>query len=462
MILIKKAYSDKYIDRGEFGGIVEELIKYNYSTFFYNLSKEISKTLDLEFTKECYSDIFFHHDEYPYKSKIEIELFVKNDVLLYVLKGEPEYKSIFVEQDQIEDSFLEFGAIGEKNSLDEEFEEFIKLFRSIVLKYENENYPDEQHEFEINQINQDINIDKDVLGIENLKFVKPSYGDNELSASILLSQKDIRELAVLISKGGKILEENLLRRTSDKEKCLNYLNNLLDKDIITEIKIIQCRESSRLLSEHIFDDGKSDQLLSSIKCFECGRKYSEELIKAGYKLTEFGAKLIQSNHWMTIFVSNELINQGIPKDSILWNIALGGDEIDLLIKLKNHLFVVELKDKEFGPGNAHALNFRRSKFNADKVIIITTEKVAETAKAIFEHIKKDFKGDNPNKVIPIYIEGLDNVTNLLAAMHEDLSLHEIFYKIKHIETMTGFNLIDLVDKKYGIGLGLFKHIDIEY
>jgi hypothetical protein len=268
MILIKKAYSDKYIDRGEFGGIVEELIKYNYSTFFYNLSKEISKTLDLEFTKECYSDIFFHHDEYPYKSKIEIELFVKNDVLLYVLKGEPEYKSIFVEQDQIEDSFLEFGAIGEKNSLDEEFEEFIKLFRSIVLKYENENYPDEQHEFEINQINQDINIDKDVLGIENLKFVKPSYGDNELSASILLSQKDIRELAVLISKGGKILEENLLRRTSDKEKCLNYLNNLLDKDIITDKVIIitteKVAETAKAIFEHIKKDFKGDRPIKFI------------------------------------------------------------------------------------------------------------------------------------------------------------------------------------------------------
>lgn len=462
MILIKKAYSDKYMDRGEFAEIVEELVKYNYSAFFYNLSQEISKTLDLKFAKDDYSDIFFKHDEYPFKSKIEIEIFLKNEVLFYVLKGDTEYKSFFTKQYEIENAFLEFGAIGKKNRLDKEFDEFISLFRSIMLKFENEKFPDEEHEFEVYNVNHETNINNDILDIESLKFTKPNYDENELKASILLTQKKIKELVVLISKGNIVLEENLLKKTEDKQIRSRHINQLLEAGIIMQYHVIQCKKSSKLLADFSDEEGKIDNLLSSMKCSDCARNYSEELKKVGYKLTTVGTNLIQSNHWMTIFVTNELNKQGIPLDSILWNIELGADEIDLIIKLRKQLFVVELKDKEFGPGNVHALNFRRSKFNADKAIIITTEKVAETAKAIFEDIKKDFRGENPDKVIPIYIEGLDNVTHILSNIFEHISLYEIYYKIKHIETITGFRLIDLIDKKYGIGLAHLEHIDLEY
>ncbi len=466
MISIKRTFSDKYIDRGEFVEIVEKIIAQDYSALFYNLSKNISNTLEVKFDNRNYSDIFFNHDEYPYKSKIEIEIFTKNQVIFYVLKGQPEYKSIFVDKDEIENAFLEFGAIGDKTNLVDKFDKFLNLFKKIRLNFERERYSESNPEFNIFTLRQDTALENQLLDFDGLKtklkFTKPGFSKDELKASLVLSESEFRKTLILINSGGKVLEENLLKKAVNKKRSLQILNKLLEAKMISKINIVKCRKTSKLLSEFNEESLPDKESLKTVNCFECGRSYDDELQLIGYKSTELGRRLILSSHWMTILVSDELNRQGISDKSILWNIELTGDEIDLMLGLNNQLFVIELKDKVFGSGNAHALNYRRTKFKANKAIIITTEKIAKDAKIVFEDIKKDYKGENPDKIIPIYIEGLENIGLLVSSIMEDLDRYEIFYKMKHIQTMTGFNFIELIDKKFNTSLMLLDLMNDEY
>src|SRR5438445_4739345 len=55
---------------------------------------------------------------------------------------------------------------------------------------------------------------------------------------------------------------------------------------------------------------------------------------------------------------------------------------------RRRLWVLELKDREFGSGDAHPFNYRRARYGANEAVIITTEKVSSEAKRVFEELSR--------------------------------------------------------------------------
>jgi hypothetical protein len=65
-------------------------------------------------------------------------------------------------------------------------------------------------------------------------------------------------------------------------------------------------------------------------CATCGRKFSEELVHEIFAGTDSGKHLITSSRWMTIWLTDLLIQAGLAKENIVWSATSGDDEIDIM------------------------------------------------------------------------------------------------------------------------------------
>src|SRR5690606_23966609 len=140
----------------------------------------------------------------------------------------------------------------------------------------------------------------------------------------------------------------------------------------------------------------------------CNRKYSDELIQDTFSLTELGRKLMSGSHWMTLLLTKELVENGIPETSIIWSLSDEGEEVDCVVEFKGKIWIFELKDRDFGPGDAHPFVYRGMKYNADKVIIFTSGRVSEDARKVFEKVSYG-RISRANPAHPLYIEGLTSL-----------------------------------------------------
>jgi hypothetical protein len=72
---------------------------------------------------------------------------------------------------------------------------------------------------------------------------------------------------------------------------------------------------------------------------------------------------------MTIWVTHKLSELGVPSEAVLWNLSESGDEIDIVVEFLGQLWIFELKDREFGSGDAHPFNYRRVRYHAQKQLL---------------------------------------------------------------------------------------------
>ena len=131
---------------------------------------------------------------------------------------------------------------------------------------------------------------------------------------------------------------------------------------------------------------------------------------------------------MTVYVTQVLLELGINKDAILWNLSESGEEVDILVEIFGRLWIFELKDREFGSGDAYPLNYRKVRYRAEKSIIVTTEVVAKDAKKVFEELRKEAGIDRD---LPVYIEGLENTKSKLI---NELSFASLPYTLNVLTT----------------------------
>jgi hypothetical protein len=163
----------------------------------------------------------------------------------------------------------------------------------------------------------------------------------------------------------------------------------------------------------------------------------------GYEITPLGKRLLKGNHWMTIWVTNLLINKGIQKNSIIWHVTEGPDEVDLAVGFRNNVWIFELKGADFESGHAHPFVARKARFKPDKTIIITTGKIRKDAKKVFEDIQTS-KFDHP-----LYIEGLNNADEVLSKLVDNTILESILTKCEELSKLMCVDLKPIFTKIYG-------------
>ncbi len=162
-----------------------------------------------------------------------------------------------------------------------------------------------------------------------------------------------------------------------------------------------------------------------------------------YIPTDLAKTMIKSSHWMTVWLTQQLMQQGIPEKDVIWGLTEDGEEVDLVVLMLEKVIFFELKDGDFEAGHAQRFHHRKVKFNADKLAILVTGRVSDPAKKVFA----DF--DPKDSAHPIYIEGLDKVNDALPKLLHNTVMAMINEKCKELDKVMDTSLHLFFKKLFG-------------
>lgn len=210
-----------------------------------------------------------------------------------------------------------------------------------------------------------------------LKTKKPEYSDEELRAAKLLVAAEPRNMLLQLAQIGKI-------RAADAKIQPLFIKQLLEEHLISKEYLVVCKKDSRTLCQIVDIKYLTEDSGSKLTCATCGRKFNEELVHEIFAVTDMGKQLIAGSRWMTIWLTDMLVQAGLAKEEIAWSATAGDDEIDIMTDELGLRILFELKDREFGLGDAYPFAYRVDRYGGNVGIVVSTERVAAEAEKFFQ------------------------------------------------------------------------------
>ncbi len=205
-----------------------------------------------------------------------------------------------------------------------------------------------------------------------------SYTDRELVLAKALSDSSIRNIVLNIAKSGKVKIDD-----ARKDFTAEQIENLKNLGLLRTEYLIQCRSTSSTLCTISDKDELINHHGNKLKCPHCSRLFKDELIADIISPSEECKPLLDKSHWMTIWVTELVLKAHIKKESIWWNACAQSDEIDIVVDVSGSKLFFELKDREFGLGDAYPFNYRINRFGGNYGVLITADKVSGEAERFF-------------------------------------------------------------------------------
>ncbi|HYC03263.1 MAG TPA: hypothetical protein VED40_08230 [Azospirillaceae bacterium] len=261
-----------------------------------------------------------------------------------------------------------------------------------------------------------------------------------------IAKSKLQKLLIEISQAGFARARDLLSRRRSGGAYKDALVQFSEAGVVRTDQVIECKANGSPLCRI---DNQSEAIPDSVLnlvCVGCNRSYRSENFTEGYALTELGKKLVVKSHWLTVWATDQLVTLGIPLDVIKWNVHDGSEEVDIILDYYGKKWIFELKDKEFGGGDAHALNYRQVRYQADKAIIFTTEKISADAKKIFSEVSKQRLDDD--KSVFVFVEGIENFPAVMGREFSVAAYDVMKKRVTDVGGGVGFKLAPIIEAKY--------------
>jgi len=263
---------------------------------------------------------------------------------------------------------------------------------------------------------------------------KPAdYTDAESRAARLLVPTQTRNFAPSLAQLGKARSIDAAAQVGE-----SLTRPLLDERLVRKEYLVICKQDSHTIAciqeRSELDVGGGERF----RCTVCGRAFRDELIQEILALTELGKRLLTGSRWMTIWVTELLISAGIGKDSVAWNPAAGEDELDIMTDALGPRVFFELKDREFGLGDAYPFAFRVSRYGGTFGVVVSTDRVAEEAKKFFQEQRPNIPGRIE------FIEGEDAVESGVRALVDQFSRSGVIQLFAELAEPLAINLVPLL------------------
>lgn len=263
---------------------------------------------------------------------------------------------------------------------------------------------------------------------EKLDMKAPDYTEHQLNQAKLMVPEENRNIIVKLAKVGKARFKDVASISDE-----SVTNALLNNGLIKKEYLITCRQDSRTLASVADKTQLESTACSELTCPTCGRSFKTELIQEIFALTEEARFLLNGSKWMTIWVTDLLCLSGLDKGTIKWNATLGDDEIDIVINIIGMQVFFELKDREFGLGDAYPFGFRLERYGGDVGGVITMEKVAPEA----EKFLREQSERRIGKIVTI--EGWEKIQTDIPGLIDEISRIAIHRFVLQISGDTGLN-----------------------
>lgn len=270
--------------------------------------------------------------------------------------------------------------------------------------------------------------------------VKPAeYSEQESSGARLLVDPNVKMVMRRLAQLGRIRSVDAAAAEADDAMT----NPLVEAELLRKEYLVLCKNDSHTIcvveNRGDLDSGDAGRLI----CSDCGRPFSEELVQEIFSLTQSGKALLDGSRWMTIWITDILVEAGIPKDEIKWNPSIHEDELDILTEAFGPRVLFELKDREFGLGDAYPFAFRVVRYGGDYGVVVTTEKVEGEA-------QKFFKEQGPT-LGPVRIELIQGagIEGRIRSLTDQLSRAGVHDQVMTLSESVGLNLVPIVEAWMG-------------
>jgi hypothetical protein len=279
---------------------------------------------------------------------------------------------------------------------------------------------------------------------QGLRYSVAEYSAEQLEAAKNLCDKNLRNLLLNFAKATFTREPDLFRK-GKQQNHFKDIQLLKSNALLNSEYLLKCHKTNSVLTRVKNPDQLKSSEVGNLPCPSCGVPFRDEQLSEVFLLSELGKTLSAKSHWMTIWITDKLIKLGVPSKSILWNLSDSGEEIDLLVSFLGYLWIFELKDREFGAGDAYPLNYRQVRYKANRAVIVTAEKVSRDAKRVFEELSRETKrGKKNGSQNVIYIEGLDVAEKVLQQEFSNAALQYAMQKLSILDEISDYNISGIV------------------
>jgi hypothetical protein len=255
----------------------------------------------------------------------------------------------------------------------------------------------------------------------------------------LISDTKIKDILIEFNKKGNILLSDFLAEMSqeDKETAERKLNFLSGQGLLDKNLVVICKKTNQWWNMTVPSlDMLSELEKSGVTCTSCGAKITDERVDSLFRISQTGSKLVTGSYWMVGKVVEVLRKSGLRESEIFVDIGYNGEQIDILVLAFTKCLIFELKDREFGLGDAYKFHGKVSRIREKTrvrstdlsiiPIVITTKTVAAEARKLLSEVGSTRYGlrDRSRKEY-LFIEGLDQVEPKIRKLFDDLIMETI-------------------------------------
>ncbi|MDY6966026.1 MAG: hypothetical protein SVM80_08690 [Halobacteriota archaeon] len=140
----------------------------------------------------------------------------------------------------------------------------------------------------------------------------------------------------------------------------DILQHLLSLGLIAEEYLLTCKQDQHTICVVPSKKHLTKEPMAPLLCSVCGRSFPEENLQLIYTITKIGKRLAEGSLWMSIWITELLKESGVGKGSIKWGLEANGEELDIMVEYFDSRLFFELKDREFGLGDAYPFVYRIS------------------------------------------------------------------------------------------------------
>ena len=282
----------------------------------------------------------------------------------------------------------------------------------------------------------------------SLKLTPAALDDGEVMSSEVLTQPDARRLLITLAQSGFGRERDIVSG-SRREGIADALSELTKAGLVDQSFLLECKRGGAPLTRIVDKAALENPAVAGLICGVCGSAYKDEILVPGYAVSDLGRTLIRKSHWMNIWLTKVLVSLGVPVESIVWNLAEEGEEVDLIMDFRGQLWIFEMKDREFGAGDAYPFNYRMARYGAFRGVIVTADKVSKDAKRVFEDLSKEAGRTRRPGPLPIFVEGLASARPVLG---KELALASLTYarrRLGGLGQFSGHDFGQVLHARYG-------------
>jgi len=263
--------------------------------------------------------------------------------------------------------------------------------------------------------------------VKGLRLSEPDYSSEDVKAAYLLLDADIRRFMLRLAKVGKMRCKDAISLVKKK----GVLQRLLSLGLIAEEYLLTCRQDQHTICVVSSKDNLTREPKASLRCSVCSRSFDKENLQVIYTLTERGKRLITGSLWMSVWFTDLLRKNGIRSEGIKWSMEASGEELDIVVDDFGSRLLFELKDREFGLGDAYPFSFRVTRYGGELGVVVTTDKVSTDAKKFLE---------DESFVEIECLEGSENTENGIKKIVEDRAFAQVREVIGSFSERLGIDL----------------------